>query len=275
MVAEQLAGSSRGYCGAPGAQLHWRLWEADSPSSQPDLYCFHPAPLSGLAFQNIAPLLAKGRRVIAPDYPGYGGSDALGRMPAIDDYAASMAGLIAELSGAAPADMLGFHTGCLVAAQLALLRPAMVRKACLIDVPAMDAETSAKMVANFATGFAPEASLETLAKPWEGTFVKRIATQGTAQALGLFAEQLRAGEGMNEAFHAAFSWAWQDKFPQLETDVMVLASQSGLLEGSRRAGAAIPGAQLVEMLEVTRSVLDEAAPITAKYVEEFLSGCVA
>jgi hypothetical protein len=50
----------------------------------------------------------------------------------------------------------------------------------------------------------------------------------------------------------------------------VLTTQSPLLEGSKAAANLIPGAKLLERLNITRSVLDEAAAQTALDVMAFL-----
>lgn len=73
----------KGYSDGSFGQAHWRMMEADGERTQPDPYCLHPALSSGLAFTSIMPHLAKNRRVIAPDYPGHGGSDPFKPEPTI------------------------------------------------------------------------------------------------------------------------------------------------------------------------------------------------
>jgi pimeloyl-ACP methyl ester carboxylesterase len=48
----------------------------------PTVVLFHGFPTSSFMFRNLIPLLAKTNRVIAPDYPGFGFSDA----PSIDEF---------------------------------------------------------------------------------------------------------------------------------------------------------------------------------------------
>lgn len=267
--------SSRGYSGNGYRQLHWRMWQpADASPQAPDLYCFHPAPFSGMSYDKIAPLLAEGRRVIAPDYPGYGGSDALGSEPAIADYAAAMKAVIDDLSEGMSedraVDVLGFHTGCLVAVELAALSSAAVRKACLIDIPAMDAETSARMVEQHKGAIPLSEDIASIQPIWDSTFVKRIEAQGVEQSFALFAEHLRAGIMANQAFAAAFAYPWEERFPSHAHETLVIASQSMLLDGTIRAAGLLPNAKLVERRDITRFVLDEAASLTAQEVLNFL-----
>ena len=48
----------------------------------PTIVLLHGFPTSSFMFRNLIPLLAKTNHVIAPDYPGFGFSDA----PSVDDF---------------------------------------------------------------------------------------------------------------------------------------------------------------------------------------------
>ena len=112
-------------------QIHARVVAAAGEESQPPLLCLHPAPASGLYFATAFPYLNAHRRIIAPDYPGYGGSDPLDEPPGIDDYAKAMLEVLDAMETADAVDVLGFHTGCLVAAELAIDQPDRIRRAAL------------------------------------------------------------------------------------------------------------------------------------------------
>lgn len=260
----------KGYSDGPFGQLHWRLLEPKGTSGRPDLYCLHPAPFSGLAFTGIMPHLAQNRRVIAPDYPGHGGSDLFKTEPSIEEYAAAMQAAITDLSGDAPVDIMGFHTGNLVAAEIALSAPDQIRRLTLVDVPAFDPETREKYRAAAAKPLEITPDLDCLTAAWERGMTKRLASQSTDRSFEMFVEQLRHGTNMNAAFHAGFSYDVDDKLPQVTKPAMILGSQSALLEATRRASKLMPTAKLVERLDVTRAVLDEAATITASEILLFL-----
>ena len=260
----------KGYSDSPFGQIHWRMI-APEDVSLPDLYCFHPAPFSGLAWTTIMPHLAKGRRVIAPDYPGYGGSDQHTQQPTIDDYASAMLAVMDDFSSDSACDVAGFHTGCLIAAELGRIAPTRVRRAVLIDTPAFEPEACEKMLATVAQPLTLTPELDCLASAWESGVSKRLPSQPMARAFEMFVEQIRPGADMNAAFHAAFSYPWKDRFPEVLTTTMVLATQSPLLEGSRKAPALLPNATLVERLDIKRAVLDEAAEETVSEVLKFLN----
>lgn len=261
----------KGYTDGPFGQLHWRMaGPAEAASAGPDLYCFHPSPFSGLAYTGVMPHLAKTRRVIAPDYPGYGGSDPYSLTPTIGDYAKAMASVVDEHSDGSPVDLLGFHTGCLVAAQFAIDNPSLVRRLVLIDIPAFDEETSKKLAQSNGKPFEPTPELECLAGAWQSGIVKRLESQPMARAFEMFVEQIRPGVAMNAAFYAAFSYPWAERFPLISQETLVLATTSALLEGSREAASIIPNAVLKERLDITRAVLDESAEITASEADSYL-----
>ncbi len=113
---------------------------AAGPSGRLPLVCLHPAPFDGTYFAGFAAHFPGEREIWAPDYPGYGGSAPPPHQPGIDNYAAA---LLAALSGLLTGriHLLGFHTGCLVACEMALQAPDKIADLVLIDVPYYDAAT--------------------------------------------------------------------------------------------------------------------------------------
>jgi pimeloyl-ACP methyl ester carboxylesterase len=71
---------------------------------------------------DLAPGLARTRRVLVPDLPGHGGSAALPAAPTLIPYA-DRVGRVMEHEGLLPALVIGHSLGALVALRLALLRP--------------------------------------------------------------------------------------------------------------------------------------------------------
>lgn len=86
--------------------------------SGPALLLLHATPGSFRAFDALIPLLATRFRVIAPDTPGYGNSEALSPCPTIEAMADSMEALLDALD-LSRAHVLGLHTGNKIAAAMA------------------------------------------------------------------------------------------------------------------------------------------------------------
>ena len=105
--------------------------------------------------------------------------------------------------------------------------------------------------------------LQSLAKAWDMAMTKRLETQPLAQSLAMFADTVGNGPRMNATFHAAFTYDVEASLSSLNANATIIATQSSLLDPSRRAADIIPDCQLVELLEISRSVLDENAETTA------------
>jgi hypothetical protein len=95
------------------------------------LLCLHPETSSSRVFARFLPELAYERSVYAPDLPGCGESDAPERRGAIADYAVAMGDFI-DTMHFRHLDVLGCGVGALIAAELALGRPQLVRRLVLV-----------------------------------------------------------------------------------------------------------------------------------------------
>ena len=122
----------RAYVNSRFGQLHLR--ELGS-GPRPPLLCLHATAYSGQTFEPLMPWLADARRVIALDTPGYGQSDGPGALPPFEVYAQAIVEALPGLVGEQPLDLFGFHTGALLAIEMALLAPTCVRRLVLVGVP--------------------------------------------------------------------------------------------------------------------------------------------
>jgi len=251
-------------------QVHARCLEAAGEEAAAPLVCLHPAPSSGLYFSTVMPLLNDGRRVFAPDYPGYGGSDALEDPPAIADYATAILELLDNMGIEGSVNVLGFHTGCLVGAEMALLDQARVGRLVLCDVPYFSTEQQDGMRAQMTQPMPIRAELDCLAGPWKFNIASRAGAVPMPRAFELFAEHLRVGDRDWFGFSAAFSYDCKRRFTELDSDVVLLATISALHEPTVRAAAVIPGSRFVDVPEVTTAVFEQGAAAIAKRIEEAL-----
>jgi len=261
----------KGYSAGGGGQVHWRMRPPVSANSGDDLYCLHPSPYSGAAFDELFSYLDHSKRIIAPDYPGYGGSDALETKASIEDYALGVDCVVDDLSANRPVDLLGFHTGCLVAVELALQKPEKVHRLILIDCPFFSAEDSERHLKAYGSSHEISSDLECLRVQWDRAMMNANRGPGVDRSYQLFSESVRAGAGVNDAFAAAFSYPSIKKFSAVRHPTIVVATQSSLLEATRNSARRIPGATLVEQLDVSYSVLDHHAQQVAVLVNNFMA----
>jgi pimeloyl-ACP methyl ester carboxylesterase len=255
-------------------QVHARCIDSAGATNGPALVCLHPAPSSGLYFTTAMPLLNAGRQVIAPDYPGYGGSDRLDHQsddhPTIADYANAMLEFLSSIDIEVPVDILGFHTGCLVAAEMALIAPTRVRRLVLCDVPYFDAEQRKNLHKKMAQPLNLSGELESLSGPWNFNITSRIDSVPIPRAVELLAEHLRAGNNDHLGFAAAFSYDCDARFAELNGDITLLATQSGLHEPTVQASHLIKNSNYVDVPEVTTAVFETGAKAISLRVDEVL-----
>ncbi|WP_433276769.1 alpha/beta fold hydrolase [Pseudonocardia xinjiangensis] len=115
----------------------------DAPAGAPVVLFCHAAPGSGAFDPDPAETAARGIRLVAPDRPGYGGSDPVSGgafatvETAAEDAAAVLESILAPGSTAAVA---GWSAGGRVALALAARRPDLVGRVAVIGTPAPDEE---------------------------------------------------------------------------------------------------------------------------------------
>ena len=112
----------RGYAQGPYGLVHFH----DAGGNGVPLILCPQAPQTARSFDLAIPeLLKHGIRGIAIDTPGFGMSDAPDFVPTIEDYAKAIPPVLDQL-GLMKVDILGHHTGCLIATEVALQFPGRV-----------------------------------------------------------------------------------------------------------------------------------------------------
>jgi pimeloyl-ACP methyl ester carboxylesterase len=101
---------------------------------QATLFCLHPDRSSSRMFARFLSEIADVRSVYAPDLPGFGESDP-SPIPSVADAAGAVSDLANDLR-LRQIDLLGAHSGAVVALDLAAARPELVRRLVLVGIPA-------------------------------------------------------------------------------------------------------------------------------------------
>ena len=131
----------RGYVKSRYGQMHFYCAAPEDPEavSRAPLLGLHQSPTTGISYREFQLVMARDRLVICPDTAGYGSSDGPATIPTIADYGAALVEALTELGfgddGYGPVDVLGFHTGNLVAIELAVQRPDLVRRLVMPGIP--------------------------------------------------------------------------------------------------------------------------------------------
>jgi pimeloyl-ACP methyl ester carboxylesterase len=246
-------------------QLHVRRIEP-SPSTErhAPIYLLHQTPLSGRMFSEVLPELARDRVVVAPDTPGYGESAGPRSAPTIEQYADALYEVIARAGE--PVDLVGYHTGAMLAAVLAARHPRAVRRLVLISMPLFDAERR--------RGLRATAPLEIdgthLTNDWKSTMSVRPDGQSLELAARLVAEKQRAGSNAAFAMAALAAFDAEPTLRSLRVPTTLIRPRDGLWDNTAAAAKIIPGARLVDMPHWTYGFFDADPKGVAELIIESL-----
>lgn len=257
----------RDYVDCRFGQLHVR--RAGGGGEKPPLILFHMSPYSGAYYDLFLPEIARDRLVICPDTPGYGGSDAPGAPPRMEEYAAAMVDMLKALD-LGEVDLMGFHTGAFVALAVADLTPERVRKLVLPGLPYVAAEDRADRLKMFA-GDRPYFTEEGyILKRWT-MGLKGRGGQSDDRFLALFAESLRAGvSGMNWGFAAVFRYDSDPVIAALDKPVLIPVPDEMLADNSRAAATLFRNATLDEWPDLKGDLFDCAPGDVADRIRTWL-----
>ena len=262
------------YVDGPDGQIHVRVADGSASGvsvghARTPLVCFHMSPYSGDYYRPFQKAMAVDRLVLCPDTPGYGGSDAPKTPQGMSDYAAAMVAVLDAIA-LGRVDLLGFHTGTIIAVELAVMVPARVRRLVLPGIPYVDADRRVDVKAAYA---APRPYFDDgsyLAGRWRKGLAAR-GRQSDARFLAQFAESLRAGaEGINRGFQAVFDYDADDRLPRVTQPVLVPVPDEQLADNSRKAAALIPDADLAEWPDLSGDLFEADAVAVAARVRDFL-----
>jgi pimeloyl-ACP methyl ester carboxylesterase len=113
----------RGYADGPYGLVHYY----DTGAAGRPLLMFHQAPMSARQFDRVyEPLAKRGIRAIGVDMPGFGMSDPTSFVPKVEDWAKVAPALLDHLR-IEQCDVLGHHTGAMVATEVGVQYPQRVR----------------------------------------------------------------------------------------------------------------------------------------------------
>ena len=268
--------SWRSYVKCRFGQMHVHAAQpARGVGEKTPLVCFHTSPLSGLEFEVFQKAAATDRLVLCPDTPGFGGSDGPGMVPTIRDYAGAMADLVTGLpehfGRAGPVDVLGVHTGSLIATELAAGYPTLVRKAVLSSIALFSDAQRADMKRRFGgpqplfedPDFVPKVYRETVLEgPLELTAERRLTS---------FAERMRSGIKSWYGPEASLSYDPVPRLRALGQPVLLFVVKDVLAANTRDAAQLVSHGTLVDIeSDTTAWPWDAQAELLARHVRAYL-----
>ncbi len=268
----------RGFVDIADGQIHFR---AARPSAtrrgagshaaavaQTPLVCLHQSPFSSLTYQEILPLLARGRETVALDTPGFGESFRPARKPSIADYATWLYEAIAELRFPR-FDLLGLFTGAAIAAEIAVRFPDAARRVVLLGPPLFSPSQQERFLRE-AWPPRPRPDGSHLLPEWERVMTRALPGVDFARRCDAFHEFWRGGGDAIWGEEAVSVYPLRETLPRLRQPVLVL-EPDGLHGHAAEAAALIPDARRVRLEGVHAwSMMQTAPDAIAAAVADFL-----
>lgn len=231
----------RCFVSGPHGQIHLRIAQKKVASRHP-LILFHPTPASGNFFAEFIEQMATDRMVIAMDTPGYGDSARPEHLPNIEDYAKAASTALKALGfpmdGEKKIDALGYHTGGLIAVELARSQPNLVRRLVLPGLPFFQGEAKKEAYDN--TAIAPpdvKRDGSHLLSIWEHATMAVEAGVPLDRAQEFFAEEIKSYPYTWWGYHAAFTYESEIRFAETSQPVLLISTTGSL---QQETAAALP-----------------------------------
>jgi pimeloyl-ACP methyl ester carboxylesterase len=259
------------YVDGPFGQMHLRI-AGQATNDRPPLVCFHLSPLSSRLYERFIDRLAEGgRQAIAIDTPGFGMSDAPPAPPTISDYSRAMLAAIDALGIAGPIDLMGYHTGSMIAADLAAGLPERVRRLVLVSTPIFTDAERAHLRQVYGPS-EPRLDGSHLVERWH-SFAHHYLGRGLGleEVADLFPERLLGRANGWWGHNAAFSFAADMRLPEIAQPMLVLNPDDDLQAETRRAAPLIRNGRIVELPVWGHGFLDACTDDATRLVESYLS----
>ena len=261
-----MAAPRRRYLDNTPGQLHVWQWRG-SQSALPPIVCLPPVPYGGRFFDSFAQ--AYDGPVWSADLSGYGFSDALVDPPTVRGYTDAMTPLLK--APAQPVWLAGFHSGALVAMEMANQYPEQVSGLLLVDVPVFSGPDMADLRESLTE---PPKYLEQ-EDPLNGLFKSMVADRldkvAYPRALDLFFDFVGAGEARNAGYHAAANFEAEPAATQVAQPALVIATHSSLRDGTLRVAEWLPQATLIERDDITMPAFELGAESIASLARDFVT----
>jgi len=190
---------------------------ADGPPTGTPLLLLHQTPRSVDEFAEVMPLLARERRVIALDTPGYGCSDRVPGRPSVADYAGAVLQVLDALE-IGRVIVVGHHTGAVIAIEMAAAFPMRVERVVLSGPVYTDAAGRAEL-ARFFKQWEISADGSHLVEKWRKMH-EWLPRPGLVQRFVV--DLFRAGTESEQGHYAVAGYRMEDRLPLVRCPALLL-----------------------------------------------------
>lgn len=257
----------KGYVDTSGGQIHYRAVRP-AQALAPPLVLLHQTASASAMYAGLMGALT-GRRLLALDTPGFGGSFTPEQPLTIPYCAARLLEALAGLD-VSECDLFGHHTGAALAVQMAHARPGLVRRLVLSGPPLLSPEQKAALKASLRPfSLAPDGSH--LTAIWA-----RLRGRDPDLPLAVVHRETlltaAAGEQAQQAYQAVFAQDFAGQLQALAQPVLLLAGEHDTLRASLEPAAALARNGRSRVLPgATTYVCDREPARLAEIIAEFLA----
>jgi pimeloyl-ACP methyl ester carboxylesterase len=218
-------------------------------------------------FNGLQKILGSDRSVYAPDLPGYGESDAPAVQPTIEDYASAIGDFL-DTMRLRQLDVMGCQTGALIAAELAITRPAQVRRVVWAAVPALNEAERAEFARAPWPGPASEDGSH-LMREWRRAADAAQRPSPGATAARRVATMLYNGANASWGMHAAVRYPMK-RLGVVTQPTLLLRSADEFWEPTLRVRELLPTARILDFSGYGAALCETAPEAVADAVAAFL-----
>lgn len=268
----------RSYAPSRFGQLHYRIGQPEAEAQQHrPLLCLHQTPGNGADWLPIMSTLAARRTIVAADTPGYGMSDPPPEPARIEDFAEIMIDLMDGLAerglvAPGPFDVMGYHTGSLIATETARRFPDRIGKAVVFGLAAYPADVRQDKLARLRDNFpVPQRNLDHVEKLWsimQTLMDPRMSVED--MHIGM-AECLRLGSRMPWAYISVYRYDFLAAMPQVAQPVLIVNPQDDLWDVTQAVSHLFPAGRREDMPGVRHGVLAIEHDRVVEMIEAFLA----
>lgn len=218
----------RFFCDTKMGQVHGLTMGAGAGAP---LLLLHQTPRSVDEFAEVIPLLARERRVVALDTPGYGCSDRVPGRPTVSDYAGAVVEALDALE-IGQVIVVGHHTGAVIAVEMAAAFPQRVERVVLSGPVYTDASGRAEL-ARFFKQWEIAADGSHLVDKWR----KMHDWLPRPDLVQRFVVDLfRAGTASEQGHDAVAEYRMEERLPRVECPGLLLYCSRDPFATPERAG---------------------------------------
>jgi len=265
----------RSYVTHEWGQIHVLTSQPATPDNATPLVCFAPNPYSGNYYRLFMEQLGSDRTMMALDYPGIGQSDnypgELDMTTLADIMADSLTSLGWGPNGNGPVDVCGYHTGTMLASELAVKYPALVRRMVLMGIPYYDAAGRQERFDRLGQVKPWPESFAAVAQDWIFAVEMRNENVSLDRAFGNYLESAGAWQGKARIYGAVFQYPAEERAPLITQPTLILNPHGNLKEPSREYAEMIGGATIIELPGLKYGIFDVAPDVLASHARPFLN----